>query len=82
MFGDEKSIDVSRGVTIKLANGENKNMNVNGSVTPVIFEAKPPIGKKWRITRMVGYLNGIQFKIKDNLSTITAFYVTVQGQEV
>lgn len=160
MFGDEKSIDVSRGVTIKLANGENKNMNVNGSVTPVIFEAKPPIGKKWRITRMVGYLeganpfsaekfadlvaltngvevlingqiittwktnrdiassipalsapkalgkedrtlagvwslkevfgnailvddeNGIQFKIKDNLTAITAFNVTVQGQEV
>lgn len=160
MFGDEKSIDVSRGVSIKLTNGENKNMNVNGSVTPVIFQAKPPLGKKWRITRMVGYLegvnpfsaekfadltaltngvevlingkvittwntnrdiasqipvltapkalgkedrtlagvwniqeafgnsilvddlNGIQFKIKDNLSTITAFYVTVQGQEV
>lgn len=160
MFGDEKSIDVSRGVSIKLANGENKNMNVNGSVTPVIFEAKPLLGKKWRITRMVGYLegitpfsaelfanvpalingvevlingqtittwktnrdiassipvlsapkalgkedrtlagvwniqeafgnsilvddlNGIQFKIKDNLSTITSFYVTVQGQEV
>ena len=163
MFGDEKSIDVSRSVSVKLSsttNGGNKNMNVNGSITLVIFEAKPPLGKKWRIARMVGYLeganpfsaekfadlvaltngveisingqiittwktnrdiassipalsapkalgkedrtlagvwniqeafgnsilvddlNGIQFKIKDNLSTITAFYVTVQGQEV
>ena len=26
--------------------------------------------------------HGIQFKIKDNLTAITAFYVTVQGQEV
>lgn len=161
--GDEKSIDVARGVSVKLSsitNGANKNMNVNGSITPAIFQAKPPLGKKWRITRMVGYLegvnpfgaekfadllalangvevlingqiittwktnrdiassipalsapkalgkedrtlagvwniqeafgnsilvddlNGIQFKIKDDLSTITAFYVTVQGQEV
>jgi len=159
-IGDEGSIDVSRGVSVKLTNGTNKNMNVNGSVTPVIFEAKPPVGKKWKITRMVGYLegvnpfsaetfadlialpngveiilngkvittwntnrdiasqipvltapkalgkedrtlsgvwnikevfgnsilvddeNGVQFKIQDDLSTITAFYVTVQGQEV
>lgn len=158
--GDEQSIDVSRAISLKLANGTNKNMNVNGSVTPVVFEAKPPHGKKWRITRMVGYLegvnpfsaekfadltaltngvevlingkvittwntnrdiasqipvltapkalgkedrtlagvwslkevfgnailvddeNGIQFKIKDNLTAITAFNVTVQGQEV
>ena len=161
LIGDEQSIDVQRVVSQKLLNGTNKNMNANGSlVTPVIYQAKPPLGKKWRIDRMFGYLeganpfsaekfadlvalpngvevlingqiittwktnrdiassipvlsapkalgkedrtlagvwniqeafgnsilvddlNGIQFKIKDNLSSITAFYVTVQGQEV
>lgn len=129
MLGEEQSIDISRGVSVKLMHNGSKNMNVNGSnATPIIFEAKPPQGKKWRITRMVGYLegvkpfsaekfadltapkalgkedrtlagvwnikeafgnailvdstNGIQFKIKDNLTAITAFNVTVQGQEV
>lgn len=161
MLGEEQSIDISRGVSVKLMYNGSKNMNVNGSnATPIIFEAKPPQGKKWRITRMVGYLegvnpfsaekfadltalvngvevlingttitswntnrdiatqipvltapkalgkedrtlagvwnikeafgnailvdstNGIQFKIKDNLTAITTFNVTVQGQEV
>ena len=52
----EKSIDVSRAVSIKLKNGANDNMNVNGSVTPVTFEAKPPAGKKWRLIRALIYM--------------------------
>lgn len=55
--GDEQSIDVSRAISMKLANGTNKNMNVNGSVTPVIFEAKPPQGKK-----VANYKNGWIFR--------------------
>ena len=54
----EQSIDVSRGVSVKLANGANKNLGVDGSVTPVEFVASPPAGEKWRITRMIGYLEG------------------------
>lgn len=42
----EQSIDISRGVSVKLANGVNKNLAVDGSVTPVVFEAKPPAGEK------------------------------------
>lgn len=38
----ENSIDISRVVSMKLANGATTNMNVNGSVTPVVFEAVPP----------------------------------------
>jgi len=161
LLGEEQSIDIERAVSQKLINGNIKNMNVNGSLlVPIIFEAKPPQGKKWRIDRMFGYLegvnpfsaekfadllelpngieiyidgklfttwntnrdiatqipslsapkalgkedrtlegvwdikqafgnsilvdseNGVQFKIRDNLSAITAFYITVQGQEV
>lgn len=161
LIGDEQSIDVQRAVSQKLLNGTNKNMNANGSLaTPIIYQAKPPLGKKWRIGRMFGYLegvnpfsaekfadlvalpngieiyingrlfttwntnrdiatqipsltapkalgkedrtlegiwdikqafgnsilveseHGIEFKIRDNLTTITAFFVTVQGQEV
>lgn len=26
--------------------------------------------------------DGVQFKVQDDLSSITAFYITVQGQEV
>lgn len=158
----EQSIDISRVVSMKIqAVGGITNLAVNGSVTPVVFEAKPPAGKKWRIERMVGYLEGanpfsadtfadiagglvngvdikingslitnwkinrdiasqipvltapkalgkedrtlagawhiheafgnailvdenggIQFVVNDDLSTVTAFFVTVQGQEV
>lgn len=157
----EQSIDISRVVSMKIqAVGGITNLAVNGSITPVIFEAKPPQGKKWRVTRMVGYLEGVnpfsadtfadvtaltngvevmingqvmttwntnrdiassipvlsapkalgkedrtlagawhikeafgnsllvdenggvQFKVQDDLSSITAFYITVQGQEV
>jgi hypothetical protein len=58
MLGDEQSIDIERGVSIKLANGANKNLAVDGSVTPVEFVAMPNAGEKWRVTRMVGYLEG------------------------
>lgn len=47
LIGDEQSIDVQRVVSQKLLNGTNKNMNANGSLaTPIIYQAKPPLGKK------------------------------------
>ena len=55
----DNSIDTKRAVSVKLLNGANDNMAVDGSVTPVIFEAKPPAGKKWRIIRILGYLEGL-----------------------
>ena len=55
----DNSIDTKRAVSVKLLNGVNDNMAVDGSVTQVIFEAKPPAGKKWRVVRILGYLEGL-----------------------
>ena len=33
----------------RLENGGSADMNVNGSVTPVVFSASPPAGEVWRI---------------------------------
>lgn len=54
----ETSIDTLRVVSVGLANGVNESLNVNGSVTPVSFSAVPPAGKKWRVKRITGYIEG------------------------
>lgn len=54
----ETSIDVLRAVGVSLKSGVIDNLNVNGSVTPVIFGAVPPAGKKWRVKRIIGYIEG------------------------
>lgn len=55
----EQSVDTSRAFSSKLLNGANDNMAVDGSVTPVVFGAKPPAGKKWRAYRVLVYLEGV-----------------------
>ena len=79
MLGDEQSIDIERGVSIKLANGANKNLAVDGSVTPVEFVAMPNAGEKWRITRMIGYLEGANPFSAEKFADLTAL---VNGVEV
>jgi hypothetical protein len=54
----ETSIDTLRVVSVALVNGVNESLNVNGSVTPVSFSAVPPAGKKWRVKRITGYIEG------------------------
>lgn len=54
----ETSIDVLRVVGVSLKNGASEALNVNGNITPVTFGAKPATGKKWRIKRIVGYMEG------------------------
>lgn len=54
----ETSIDVLRAVGVNLTSGGSDSLNVNGSVTPVIFGAVPPAGKKWRVKRIIGYIEG------------------------
>lgn len=55
----ERSVDVSRAVSVNLLDEQgNKNMAVDGSVTPVSFKAVPPEGKKWRINRVLVYMEG------------------------
>lgn len=54
----ETSIDVLRAVGVNLTSGGSDSLNVNGSITPVIFGAVPPAGKKWRVKRIIGYIEG------------------------
>jgi hypothetical protein len=42
--GEQKQLIFKR-----LVNGSNDNMNVDGSVTPVVFSIAPPAGEVWRI---------------------------------
>lgn len=59
MDKEERSIDVQRAVDVNLVDSTgNRNMAVDGSVIPVSFKAVPPDGKKWRINRVLVYLEG------------------------
>lgn len=59
MDKEERSIDVQRAVSVDLVNDAgSRNMAVDGSVTPVSFKAVPPEGKKWRINRVLVYMEG------------------------
>jgi hypothetical protein len=55
---EELSIDTFRAVSVRLKNETQENMNVNGSITPVSFKAVPPVGKRWKIQRVLVYLEG------------------------
>lgn len=55
---DHKGIPLNKVASIRFLNGTNDNMNANGSVTPVVFTATVPEGKRLIINRCVFYLEG------------------------
>lgn len=69
---DETSIDVGRVVSVFLANGGSTALSVNGAVTPVTFRAKPPVGKKWRIKRVLGYIEASAAFSAEKFANLTA----------
>lgn len=48
-----QSVNKGDYINVHLRDNGNKDLNVNGSITPVEFSAGPPAGKKWFIARMI-----------------------------
>ena len=53
-FNAPLDMDITTAAVVKVGNW---NMNVNGSVTPVIYCVCPPPGVTWDITRIIGSIN-------------------------
>lgn len=86
VFASE-TIDVQQVVNVSLDNNvSGTGLNVNGSITPVSFTAKPATGKMWIIGNIVGYLEGttaFSAELFANLPALTnGIIIKVNGVQV